>query len=124
MTVSEHLRQHLLTSLGLVPRVSLPPLEVLQETEWCPEFEMHMRNRLVMGAFRYGRFDNDDKWRFSLIGGLQEKLMAYQQTGNTEYLVDLANYALLEFVRPAHPKAHWHGDDDHDHCSLLGESLF
>ncbi len=116
-TVSQHLRIHLLESLGMIaPGVRLPGLDVLRTTEWCPEFVMLMQNRLIMGAFRYGRFDSPEKWRYDFIGGLKKKIAQYEATGNMEHLVDMSNYPLLEFVRPSHPNAHWKATDDHTHC--------
>jgi len=88
----------------------------MQQTEWSVAFERHMRNRLIMGGIRYGLFCDPDKWRSDFLAGMAKKMKSYRQTGNTEHLVDVANYALLEFVRPQHPGAHWRAEDDHDHC--------
>ena len=93
------------------------PIDVeLTETEWCEEFEQVCRNRMVMGALRYGRLCELKKWKYNLIAGLQRKLDYYQKTGNTEALADIANYASLEFMRPSHPNAHFRGEDAHKHC--------
>lgn len=118
MSVTAWLREHLLSSFGVWTEdpEKLPGLEELQQTEWSTEFEMCMRRRLIIGAFRYGRFQDPKKWRYDLLGGLGKKLQAYQKTGNRENLVDIANYALLEFVRPSHVKAHFAAEDDHIHC--------
>ncbi len=93
-----------------------PPLEELRKTEWNPRFIELMQNRLIMGSFRYYLFRDPRKWTSDLPAGLRKKLAAYEETGNTENLVDIANYALLEFSRPSHPNAHFHADDDHAHC--------
>jgi len=121
MTVLDHLRAHLLASLGVPPTPirRLPDLDTLRTTEWCPEFEQLCRNRLVMGAFRYGQFNDPDKWKYDHIRGAEKKLAAYRDTGNLEHLVDVANYALLEFARPSHPQAYFRAEDDHAHCPEL-----
>lgn len=94
-------------------------LEDLQQSEWSPEFERLMRNRLVMGAFRYGLLADKrvkgKKW--DLIEPIRAKVELYEQTGNTEYLVDAANYCLLAFECDNHPLKHFKAlDDHHDHC--------
>jgi len=129
LRVSEHLRAHLLASLGVPegPRRPMPDLDLLSVTEWSPEFERLCRNRLIVGAFRYGRLGGPDKWRAAggrrhdLIGGARMKLDLYEQTGNQEHLVDLANYALLEFVHPSRPGAYFHAEDDQRHCPVAAK---
>lgn len=93
-----------------------PSLEELRETEWNPEFVTRMQNRLVMGSFRYGLWVRPEKWDSDFIAGIRKKLVAYEESGNTEHLVDVGNYALLEFTRPKHPDAHFRAEDDHCHC--------
>jgi hypothetical protein len=41
------------------------------------------------------------------------RLREYERTGNTEFLVDAANFALLEYACPSHPDAHFRATD-HD----------
>lgn len=94
-------------------------IEDLEKSEWSPTFERLMRNRLIMGAFRYGLLSEKrtkgKKW--DLLEPIQKKLALYEQTGNTEYLVDAANYCLLAFECDNHPAKHFKAlDDHHDHC--------
>lgn len=90
----------------------LPPLDDLLTSEWSSEFEEKMRNRLVMGAFRYGRIsdnvDNNYNWVDNAILRLEE----YKETGNTENLIDIANYMMVEFMVGKHPKKHFYFKDD------------
>lgn len=120
-TVTEYLRKHLLETLGVHDkRDCLPGLDELRQTEWSTEFEEKMRHRLLMGAFRYGLFSSPDKWKYDRVAGAKKKLALYESTGNTEHLVDVANYALLEFVRPSHAEAHFRAEDDYHHCPIQG----
>jgi hypothetical protein len=75
-----------------------------------------MRNRLVMGAFRYGLMEHTLKQHWDIFGYLQSKVAEYAATGNKELLVDIANMAGLEFMAPSHPLAHWQPLDDSYHC--------
>ena len=95
-TVTERIREHL--EAAAFPRV-LPDLSSLRESEWCPEFERHMRNRLVMGAFRYGLFSDPDKFAYQCLDSIRRRLAAFEQDGNLEHLVDAANLCMIEYVR-------------------------
>jgi hypothetical protein len=119
-TVTEHLREHALLAAGCVDRKVMPDLESLRKTEWFPEFEHLMRNRLIMGAFRYGLLEHKAKTNYNMLAYLQEKVDMYVKTGCKEALVDIANMAGLEFMFPSHPNAHWTAwDDDSSHCQTL-----
>lgn len=122
------LRERLLAAAGLSePRkskFSVSDLPALEESEWSHEFERLMRNRLLMGALRYGTFaEKRDKAKrgkhWDLLGALRKKAEGYEATGNTEYLVDAANYCLLAFELDPHPSKHFRALDDHtDHCKM------
>jgi len=114
------MRERLLKRAGLsVPERRKYDFKSLQRTEWSQEFERLMRNRLIMGAFRYGLLAEKRikgaKW--NLIEPIAKKVELYEATGNTEYLVDAANYCLLAFECDNHPLKHFTAlDDHHDHC--------
>jgi len=93
----------------------MPPLSELRRTEWSPEFERLMRNRLVMGAFRYGRLHAEGKPAYDRVSGALKRLELYRQTGNLECLVDVANMMLLEFEEGDHPGRHFRAADDGVH---------
>ncbi len=93
----------------------------LEKSEWSPEFERLMRNRLLMGALRYGVLEEKRKRtkEWDLMGAVEKKIALYHTTGNTEYLVDIANYCLLEFECGKRPDKHFTAlDNHHDHCQL------
>ena len=121
-TVTEHLRDHLLATLGYSKPVKrLPDLESLRLTEWCHEFEQLRRNRMIIGAFRYGLLASPEKWgrpicTYDLLAGLEKKVAEYRNTGNLEALVDAGNYLMLEFMHPSHEAARFDPKDDDYHC--------
>jgi len=86
------------------------------QTEWNPEFENLMRNRLLMGALRYGLMKDPEKADYDYLGAMESKIRQYRETGNDELLVDIGNYALLEFTLGRHPKKHFEATDDKDHA--------
>lgn len=94
-------------------------LASLRLSEWSSEFERLMRNRLLMGRFRYGRMDRSDQRNYDRIGSAMKRLRLYQASGNLEYLVDVANLCLMEFEHGSHPDKHFHAADDGEHVQQI-----
>ena len=91
----------------------------LDKSEWSYEFERLMRNRLILGAFRYGKIGAKNKPKYDRIADMEKRIYLYRRTGNTEYLVDIANLSLVEFVEGEHKTKHFKPIDDGDHSKLL-----
>ena len=99
-TVTEHLRDRILAKCFTGP--AIPDLAVLRKTERSPEFERYCRNRLIMGAFRYGRLGQPGKPEYDRVACMIRRLEAYRADGNAEHLCDVANLAMIEFVEGRH----------------------
>ena len=120
MTNTQWLRSRLLAHVnGDKHGDKTESLEELRKTEWSSEFEQLMRNRLIMGRFRYGRMEDDSKGNYDHVNAIRRHLRLYEQTGNKEHLVDIGNYCLVEFKHCKHPKAHFEATDDVDHCEKI-----
>lgn len=89
-------------------------LEGLRLTEWSPVFEKLMRNRLVMGALRYGRLHDNGKPRYDRVASIRKRLGVFERTRNKELLVDIANLCLLEFEEG---EGLWEPQDDGEHVT-------
>jgi len=92
--------------------------ESLRKTEWSDEFENLMRNRLLMGAFRYGKIREQNKPNYMRMQSAERRMKLYEETGNDELLVDIANLCLLEFMVGKHPKKHFNSIDDGEHAEI------
>lgn len=114
-TVTQHIRDHLLLNAGVVSTNKLPDLDSLRQTEWSPKFELLMKDGLLMGAFRYGLLKAPGKKQFNRMKDVRDRSKLYEQTGNMEYLVDMANMCLLEFEEGIHPNKHFRRTDDGYH---------
>lgn len=86
---------------------------------WSYEFERLMRNRLKIGALRYGRFQNQKESKFDNCGSAVQRIRKYVESGNTEYLVDAANLLMIEFEKGLHPNKHFGATDDGIHTKQL-----
>lgn len=117
--VHDVLRDRLLRRAGLEEFEVCEALdfEKLKQSEWSPQFEELMRNRLLMGALRYGLMHSKGKPDYDRLAGARKRLQQYEETGNLECLVDVANMALLEFEEGRHPNRHWDAING-DHCCV------
>lgn len=113
MFVHDFLRNHLLESRGVFPSgYRKPDLDVLKETEWDfdffnmvkskldswdPRFELLIRNRMIMGYFRYGGL-REKKPKYNNIGSIAKRFSFYEETGNAEFLIDNAALCLVEYA--------------------------
>lgn len=69
--------------------------------EYCEEFDERRKNAMVCSYYKYGPIkENFQKGRVDAIGSLKKNLKKFEETGNTEYLVDVANYAMLRYMYP------------------------
>jgi hypothetical protein len=114
MSIHDILRKRLEENLSSTHHAT-EPLDQLKQTEWSPEFERLMRNRLLMGRFRYGAMNNPAKGDYNCMASAVRRITNYIKTGNLENLIDVANLMLVEFVRPKHPDAHFAATDDGEH---------
>ncbi len=87
----------------------------LAASEWSREFERLMRDRLVVGAYRYGLLGAPGKPVYDRLGAIEDKAKEYRLTGNDELLVEIGTGAMCEFVEGTHPKKHFAAGDDTKH---------
>lgn len=115
--VHDQLRERLLTKAGLLetPKKKVLTLDQLvgevRRDVWSEKFTELMFNRLLMGWLRYGSKKSGGP-RYNYLKAVSDKLALYEKTGNDELLVDLANYAMLEFRHGDHPLKHFSAYDD------------
>jgi len=81
------------------------------DSEFSEQFVQGMRDRMAVSFFKYGALADAYPERIDALGSLQLRLEQYAETGNTEFLMDVANYAMIEFMRPRHPRAHFSATD-------------
>lgn len=113
MTNFSNMRDRLLARAGIHPTpTNTQTYDQLAKSEWSSEFEQLMRHRLIMGALRYGRIHLPNKRTYNRVPSMVRRLKKYAESGNKEFLVDVANLCLLEFVECHHPKAHFHAIDN------------
>lgn len=80
-------------------------------TEVCAPFLKGMIDAMGLSFFKYGAVAEGYPKNVDAINSLKVRLARYEETGNTRWLVDIANYAMIEFMHPRHPDAHMPEDD-------------
>lgn len=73
----------------------------------APRFLQGMINRMATSFHKYGHVRDNFPDRINAISCLEDRLDLYRETGNTEWLMDVANYAMIEFMYPRHRNAHF-----------------
>lgn len=81
------------------------------DSEVSVPFVMGMFKRMAMSYYKYGEVAVAYPHKVDAIRSLQARLDKYAQTGNTEYLMDAANFAMIEFMHPKHPDAYFEATD-------------
>ncbi len=83
-------------------------------SEFSREFAQGMADRMAVSFCKYGKVSEAYPNRVDAIKSLMQRLDRYQQTGNTEWLMDVANFAMIEFMHPKHPEAHFRATDSRE----------
>lgn len=70
------------------------------------KFIRRMDAAMEVSYHKYGDVKAAYPHEYSAIKELKHRLRRYEETGNLDYLVDVANYAMIEFTYPARADAH------------------
>lgn len=86
----------------------------IPESEVSPVFLQGMADRMGVSYCKYGALADAYPHKVDAIESLKARLDKYTRTGNTEWLMDVANFAMIEFLRPKHPAAHYRPTDSRE----------
>lgn len=80
-------------------------------SEFCVPFIQGMADRMMASFGKYGAVADAYPSRVDAIASLKKRLEKYEADGNTEWLMDVGNFAMIEYMRPRHPLAHYKATD-------------
>ena len=84
----------------LIKKVSVMSNNILSR-QYSEEFDRLRKNRVAQSFYKYGPAHvNFGDGLVDAIGSLELCLQKFKETGNTEYLCDVANYAMFRFMFP------------------------
>jgi hypothetical protein len=92
------------------PRVKTS--DTVPQSEFSTTFVQGMYDRMAVSFHKYGKVADAYPTKIDALASLKVRLERYVETGNTEWLMDAANFAMIEFMRPRHPKAHFKATDE------------
>lgn len=96
-------------------------VEQILKTEYSEEFDNLRKKMMATSFYKYGSLKENYKTEkcIDAIKSLKQRLNKYLETGNIEFLADAANFAMIEFMYPQHPKAHYKPTDS-GACGISG----
>lgn len=87
--------------------------EQILSRDFSDEFVVKMKNAIEMSHHKYGWASKTYPELAQAIKCIQDRVDAYNKTHNKDYLVDIANFAMLEYIYPMYSDAHYTpGDSD------------
>lgn len=93
------------------------------KNEYSDRFDELRKNRVEVSFYKYWPVKkNFQSGNVQAIPSMERCIEKYNGTGNTEYLVDAANYLMFEFMYPQHPKAHFRATDSSESAGIVGIS--
>lgn len=91
----------------------LPEVQKILDTEYSKEFDEKRKNAILVSFHKYGPSkENFQKGMVDAIGSLKLNLEKFEATHNTEYLVDVANYAMFRYMYPMEGEGYKPTDSD------------
>lgn len=92
-------------------------------SEYSTKFDELRKNRVETSYFKYGSAKkNFSTGNVNALETMKLCVEKYQDTGNTEFLCDAANYLMFEFMYPRHEKAHFRATDSSESAGIVGIS--
>lgn len=93
--------------------------EILKR-DFSNAFIEKMKNAIEMSHYKYGWANKTYPELAQAYKCIRERLEEYEKTHNKEYLVDVANFAMLEFLYPAFSDAKYTPTDSDKSVGLAG----
>ena len=89
--------------------------------DYSERFDELRKNRVQLSRLKYGRAKkNFQTGNVDAIETMKRCVKKYQKTGNTEYLVDAANYLMFEFMYPQVLGAFFKPTDSDQSAGVVG----
>lgn len=98
-------------------------LEEILKTEYSADFDEKRKRAMVTSYDKYGKASLNYPQNVDAIASLKKRLELYEQTGNSDYLVDVANFAMLEFMFPRREGAYFRSGTEKESPGVVGLSV-
>lgn len=95
-----------------------------EDIEYSHKFDNLRLNRVKTSFYKYGSAKrNFGEKLVNALGSAQKCLNKYKETHNTEYLCDVANYIMFEFMYPSFDDAYFKATSSAESAGIDGFSI-
>lgn len=94
--------------------------EEILKKDFSEAFVNKMKNAIEMSYYKYGNIGKTYPDLAQAYKCIQERLDLYLKTHNKDYLVDVANFAMIEFILPSFADADYKPTDSDKSPGLAG----
>lgn len=92
--------------------------------EYSLNFDKFRKNRVEQSYYKYGTAKkNFGEHYVDALGTMQKCIEKYQETHNTEYLLDAANYLMFEFMYPSLDGAFFKATSSEESAGIVGFTI-
>lgn len=98
--------------------------EQILHRDFSNEFVSLMKNRVVVSHHKYGWMSDMYPELAQAVKSIQTRVDKYLETGNKEWLIDVANFAMIEFKYPSLPEAHFKSTDSWESPGITGGTSY
>lgn len=84
------------------------------QTQYSLQFLQGMITRMLTSYSKYGHIKDSVEKGMDPLAEVRARINKYRATGNTEWLIDAANYCMIEFMHPSHEEAHFRATDSNE----------
>jgi len=82
------------------------------KTEFYPAFVSDMVRFMMVSYHKYGKVAEAYPEKYDALSDVRTRIGKYRETGDFNFLVDAANFCMIECMHPRHEKGHWGRNDD------------
>lgn len=95
------------------------------KTEYSEKFDEIRKKAVINSFYKYGPVkDNYGTYKcMDALKNIEIRIRKYIETGNTEYLADVANFAMFEFMYPSIEGAKYTPTAKENSCEIAGFSI-
>ena len=94
--------------------------EDILKRDFSEVFILKMKNAIEMSHYKYGWASKTYPELAQAIKCVQERLDMYEKTHNKDFLIDIANFAMLEYLYPSYEDSKYVPTDSKDSPGLAG----
>lgn len=81
-------------------------------SEFYANFVVDMVRAMMVSYHKYGLVAKAYPEKFDAMGDIRTRAANYRQSGDFWFLVDVANFAMIEAMHPQNELGHWGRNDD------------